>query len=219
MKKFILLIVLSGTVSSVSYGQIVKGSLLFGGDFSGYSEKQLSNGIRSDLSGFQLTPLFGKAIKDNLFLGGFLNLGLANRDGNSGTIVMKNNIYGAGFFLRKYSEISNKFYGFFQGNLGINYIKQTGSSNVNSSNESKRTSFGVSLSPGLSYKISKKLHLESSLRELVSLGYSTQTNFSNVSGAMNSSKFNRVYFSSSLNSFSSNLSLGFRLLIEKRVVH
>ena len=69
------------------------------------------------------------------------------------------------------------------------------------------------------YKISKKLHLESSLRELVSLGYSTQTNFSNVSGAMNSSKFNRVYFSSSLNSFSSNLSLGFRLLIEKRVIH
>ena len=204
------------SVTVCSLAQITKGSFLLGGDLSSFSEKQINNGIENKISGFHISPFVGKAIKDNLFFGGYFNLGLTDNDGNNGSVKIKGNNYGAGLFLRKYSVIKNNFYGFLQGNVGVNYYKEEGSFSNNSSSEFKRTLVMVALSPGLSYKISKKLHLESGLREMISLGYSTQKNFNNSSGSINTSKNNRLYFSSNINNFTSNLYFGFRLILDKK---
>jgi hypothetical protein len=212
MKKYLLTSVVLFSVLSGLFGQISKGSVLLGGDISVYSEKQVVNNSDYKVSGIYFSPLFGKAIKDNLFFGGFLSIGTSDNSGANNNTPYEDHNYGAGIFLRKYAVIYNNFYGFIQGTLGVT------SSNQEYQNSSliKRKTVGLNFSPGISYKLSKKLHLETGFREVLSLGYSNERNESLNPILTYNGKSNRFFASSSISNFGSSLYFGFRLLMSKK---
>jgi hypothetical protein len=197
-----------------SSAQISKGSLLLGGDFSAFTQTQKQNLQKNNNNGVYFSPLIGKAVKNNLIKGVYLQLGYRTNENISNQLSnkTKNSDYGAGIFIRKYSGINNNFYGFLQGNLGFSYNKNKNES-ATTLNENKQRFVGVNLSPGLSYKVSGKLHLEAGLREIASLGYSVMKSRNVVSTTSSDSKTNSFSVSTSLNNFSSNLYFGFRLLL------
>lgn len=212
MKKIPTITIFFLCYSFITSAQINKGSLLLGGDFSAYTEGQENNNLKSKISGINISPLVGKSIKQNLVLGGYFTVGFTNNDGINGIVGFDENIFSVGSFIRKYGVISKNFFGFIHSNLGFT------SDNTKFDNNGylKNKTVSLNVVPGISYKVSKKLHLESGLRDVFSMGYTSQKSKADNSGVINYSKSNTYFISSSLNNFTSNLYFGFRLLLSKK---
>jgi hypothetical protein len=194
-----------------------KGTLLLGGNFSIQNEKSEQPSSISKSTGFSVNPAIGKAIKDNLFLG--LNLGYSyahTRNYNSAQNFgdsTKSNGFNYSLFLRKYKPVINNFYIFLQSNAGGYNVSQK--SNATSQvNNSSNNSFGLtlSLSPGISYAINKKLQLEAGLNNIVGVRYTESKNKT----VNNTTKSSSINLTTSLDNFNSQLSFGFRLLLQKK---
>lgn len=191
--------------------QIKKGSVFLGGDISAATQKTETGPTTSKQSVVTISPVFGKAIKDNMVLGADLLYGHYDYESTS---EQKVDIYGAGIFLRKYKPIgSSGFYIFLQGRAGYRLQKNEVDANTPAVSVAKSHSVSLSIYPGLSYAVSKRLHLETGFNNLVSIAYSkdTQTSGNPVVSKSQSSGFS---ISSSLNNVS-NLYLGFRVLLSK----
>lgn len=218
MKKTLLSIL---TVSLFFYSanaQIKKGAVFLGGNISGSTQKTKSNDITTNKQTvINFSPVFGKAIKENLVLGVIVGYSIYDNKYPTDThIDFEADAYNAGIFLRKYKNIgSSGFYLFVHGGLGAQYMiqKQAGGPYLPSSDKLKRTSIGVSVYPGLSYAVSKKLHLETGFNNLLSLDYFHEKKQTSNPGSI--AKTNGFSISSSLNNAGSALYLGFRLLIGK----
>ncbi len=216
MKKTILLFSLSTIICSNTFAQVTKGSLLLGGDLSAYTQKQeIVSGTEYKSNGFLFSPLIGVATKNNLVQGGYLQIGFTSIENTANPGKSKTSNFGFGYFIRRYAVIKNNFYGFIQGNAGAGYYKNS-YENTGSVSEYKQTTIGVNASPGLSLKVSKKLHLETGLREVASIGYQVNKNISTNPSNSDVLKSSQIYMSSSLNNFSTNLYFGFRLLLDKK---
>jgi len=218
MKKTLLAILAVSLFVYSANAQIKKGSVFLGGDISGSTQKTKSNDvITNKQSGINILPVFGKAIKDNLVLG--INAGFGIYDNEHPTGDNTNfdaNSYNVGVFLRKYKNVGTSgFYLFVQGGLGAHYMiqKQEGGSYLPSFDELKRTSIGLSAYPGLSYAVSKKLHLETGFNNLLSMNYFHEKRQASNPGSI--TKTNGFSVASSLNNATSALYLGFRLLLGK----
>lgn len=216
MKKFYFLSAFSLLINMLSFGQITKGSVLLGGDLSIFiQEQKTASGTASKNNGFNFSPLIGVATRQDIIQGGYLQIGSSKVTNNISTAVTKNNSTGIGYFIRKYSLIKNNFSGFIQGNAGVGY--STSSFEIqNNRNKSKQTSVGINVSPGLSYKVSQKLHLESGLRNIASISYQVTKNLIDNPGVNDVLRSTQLSVSSSLNNFSSNLFFGFRLILAKK---
>jgi hypothetical protein len=216
MKKFYFLSVLSLMINMLSFGQISKGSVLLGGDFSTFiQEQKTSSGNANKNNGFSFSPLIGVATRQNIIQGGYLRIGSTKSTNNFSSAVTKTTNTGVGYFIRKYGIIKNNFSGFIQGNAGVGY--STNSFELqNSVNKSRQTSIGINVSPGLSYKISQKLHLESGLNNIANISYQVTKNLFANPGINDVLRSTQVSISSSLNNFSTNLYFGFRLLLDKK---
>ncbi len=217
MKKFTFLSILFTLIFTGSLdAQIAKGSVLLGGDLSGYIQKQeVVSGTEYKSKGIFFSPLIGIATRANIVQGGYLQIGFSNIENNTTPGKSKTSNLGVGYFIRRYAVIKNNFYGFIQGNAGVGYYennyKVTGSKS-----EYRQTTVGVNASPGLSLKISKKLHIESGLREVVSISYQVNKNVSTSATNNDILRSSQFSISSSLNNFTSNLYFGFRLLLSKK---
>lgn len=215
MKKTILLFTLSVIICSATSAQISKGALLLGGDLSAYTQKQeVVSGTEYKSNGFMFSPLIGVATKNNLVQGGYLQIGSSKIENNASPGKTKNNNLGVGYFIRKYGLIKNNFYGFIQGNAGVGFYKNSYKAPGSEGNY-KQTTGGINVSPGLSLKVSKKLHIESGLREIASISYQVNKNSSTTATSSDVLKASQFSVSSSLNNFTSNLYFGFRLLLGK----
>ena len=212
MNKIFTLIIPIFFLSFISIAQISKGSILLGGDISAYTEKQINNNVEYKVSGVYFSPTVGKAIKDNLILGSFFSVAASDNDGVNLTVNSKEHIYGLGIFLRKYGAVSKNFYVFLQGSANGEYAKYE----FGSDSYLKRKDLSMDVSPGVSYRISKKLHLESGFRDIFSIGYTNQKTKGISSGNLVESNSNRYYISSSISNFNSVFYFGFRLLIDKK---
>lgn len=201
---------------SAIFSQVSKGSLLFGGDLSFFiQEQKILSGTSGKNSGFNFSPLIGIATRNNIIHGGYLQIGYSKSSNIVSSTETKANNTGVGYFIRKYSIIKNNFSGFLQGNAGVGYITNNFEFQT-TTNKSKQTTIGINISPGISYKVSQKLHLETGLRNIASISYQVTKNlFANpgVNDVLRSTQFS---VSSSLNNFSTNLFLGFRLLIDRK---
>jgi len=214
MRKLFTLIIIILTFVSLQ-AQIKKGSIFLGGDLGGATQKiKSADTTYGSQNVFYLSPVFGKAIKDNLIVGGYLNFSFFENNYISGS-SNEYKSYGGGAFLRKYKSISNSgLFVFVQGNLGYSFDQsKTGGQVPWPSDDTRRNTFYVSAYPGLSYKLSRKLHLETGFNNLIRVAY---THEKRVIGSPTNSIFksNGIILNSSLNNFSS-LYLGFRLLIGK----
>jgi hypothetical protein len=216
MRKIILAIITASLFVNSANAQIKKGSIFLGGDIGGSAQKTKEGDITTNKqNGINISPVFGKAIKDNLILGVNTGIGIANNDNPVNNWEYNTNSYNAGVFVRKYKNLATSgFYLFVQGGLGVSYYhqKQEGPSPLNF-DETKRVTVGINAYPGISYAVSKKLHLETGFNNLLSLNYFTDKR--EVGSPATKYKTNGFGISSSLNNATSSLYLGFRLLIGK----
>lgn len=220
MKKVLLFAFTAIAISTVTYGQIEKGTVLLGGNLNfGTSKSEnstLSSHYKNETSSYGFTPSVGFTIKPNTIVG--LQLGYAHSkntsEPNSGT--QEHNDYSAEIFLRRYLTLGKGFYVFAQPGVFFNrniYEYITNSSNQ----ENKGWNVGVSLYPGISYAVSKRFHLEAGLGNFANLSYSkSQSESKDISSnQMATSKSSGFSFSSSL-SDNSSISIGFRFFIPKK---
>ncbi len=219
MKKFTFLFFTGSFIFTLTVNaQIKKGSLFLGGDIGGSTQTTKRNGTKvSSQDGLTISPVFGKAIKENLILGGDIGFNLYENNNNPSSTTFsgqKNNSYGAGIFLRKYKPIGkSNFSMFLQGRFGINYNSIEYSNPSSNFDKTKRYTVGVSVYPGISYTVSKRLQLETGFNNLLGLNYFTEKR--EVSNTFPyTEKTNGISINSSLNNISS-LYLGFRVLINK----
>ncbi len=217
MKKILLAVLAALLFIYSANAQIKKGSVFLGGDVGASAQKTKSGDVTTNKqNGINISPVFGKAIKENLVLGMSAGFGIYNNKYPAGSYSnLETDFYNAGVFLRKYKNIgASGFYLFVQGGINGGYMKQKQEGPFAPDlNELKRISVSINAYPGLSYGISRKLHLETGFNNLLSLGYFHDKAESRTTGHF--SKTNGFNISSSLNNASSSLYLGFRLLIGK----
>jgi hypothetical protein len=201
--------------SSVN-AQIKKGSIFLGGDLSGYTQKsKAETGVDYKTTGFNVSPVLGKFIKDNLVIGGNLGFSLSDMKNDLG-IDNKIRGYQVGVFIRKYKNIGvGGFYIFGQAGLNAGYVIQESDAPVNGYDDAlKRTSVSINANPGISFAVNKRFHLETGFSNLISLSYFNEKrddNSPNITGYTS----NGFSLSTSLSNATSSLYVGFRVLLSK----
>ena len=106
MRRILFLFLSLCAIAIDSKAQIKKGSTFLGGDINTTTDKMESVFIQDTYvgktTGFAITPVFGKAIKDNLILGGSITATFyKNDDGFASSLYdTKSNGIGMGAFLR-----------------------------------------------------------------------------------------------------------------------
>lgn len=224
MKKVLFFTLIAFGVSSISNAQISKGSILLGGGLNVSkikSENSTPPSPETNQTNFTVNPAIGIAIKENLVFGALLSYGNSENTYGSPSQAQENDYssYGGGFFLRKYLVLGKGFYAFGQGDLSYSHQKQTNNySYPNSPNFSNTTekgwNIGLNLSPGISYAINKKFHLEAGFSNLFGFNLSK----SKINSVSNSSQYSQEKNGFGFNSSASNLSgynIGFRFLFAK----
>ncbi|MEJ7911985.1 MAG: outer membrane beta-barrel protein [Chitinophagaceae bacterium] len=173
----VLLLCLLGSFSVSA--QIKKGTVLLGGSISGstsksYFDRQGLTPERTTSSGFSVGPSIGFAFGENAVAG----LGISyhrskNNQGNTSQISTAADGYGINLFSRHYLPLSNKFYLFGEGQVFYfaNHSTQKQNPDGKLLNDVKNNFVGVGVSPGLTYAVNKKIHLEAQLNNILSLQY------------------------------------------------
>lgn len=214
-----LLIAFTCLAGITSQAQVEKGRTLLGGTIAynqstNYSDgNYLSPGKQRSVI---ISPSFGKAIKTNFVLGVEASFSSGNQTYGAATdaIKTKSHSYGGAIFLRQYVPLLKNFYFYAQGMMGgsKNEAKQTHNNRVN--NRTEGWGVSASLSPGLTYAITKKLYVESGLNGFALLAYShSKLLYTDATtGGVSVSKGNNFNFSTSLGS-SGGFTIGFRVLL------
>lgn len=214
MRKILLLAIPFCFIGILSKAQVTKGSVLLGGDIGFTSNKveieNASISYTNKMSSFTATPVFGKAIKDNLVVGIFAGATRSKSDQvNYGYDKSKG--YNGGLFIRKYRSIgTSKFYLFLQGSAGGYYTESESYSRGSNNYSSLKTMrYNLNVYPGLSFAVSKKFHLETGFSNLLYAEYSHENRYDG------SQRINDAFaLGTSLNNLS-NFYLGFRILLGK----
>jgi hypothetical protein len=220
MKKILLFTIISISLHSIAKSQISKGSVLLGGGVnisnSRYENANTPLQNKTHENHTTINPVVGIAVKENLILGVSLGYGRSENTTNSDPTnpsIDRYTSYSGGIFLRKYLLLGKNFYLFGQGDLGYTDYNQKSSSLSNSFNQNGwRTALGFS--PGISYALNKRFHLETSFSNLLNLSYEKYR--SDVySGSNQSGRIRRSFGFNSNSSPFSNLNIGFRFLFAK----
>lgn len=215
MKKYLLLLSIAFLCMFTTHAQIKKGATFIGGSISGNTQKtEQTDGTIYKSNGINISPVFGKAIKENLILGGRAWVLSQNNDDNY-IRDRKFRAYGAGVFLRKYKPLGTSGFSIFaEATFGFTFQKTEMESDITipTNDLTKRYSVGVSAYPGISYAVSKRLQLETGFNSnFFSLSYFKEDRFLDHSSDR-FSKTNGIDFYSSAEYFTS-LYLGFRVLL------
>lgn len=224
--KLIALAIAGCLISAWSHAQIRKGSLLFGGSigYSSYDQTDLDDLYnKTDRKGSELllSPSFAMAVAGNFFAGvdltwekGKNKITYPNgikREANTKTI-------GGGIFVRKYWSVVNKLYIFGQGRVGYESINDdlTSGDIANPVGYVKGHNIEASVYPGLSFALSKKVHLESMFWNLINFKYTKANEYSKIQGNPETKlrSYNDLDVSSSFSN-SSYFTLGVKVLLSK----
>jgi hypothetical protein len=209
MEKFTLLAIAIFLFASITKAQITKGSTFVGGQISVSKSKSKGGISAQETSSFSFSPAIGTAIKQNLIAGIDLSYGHWEYE-PAFSPVQKSNNYGGGFFLRRYVPISNRFLFFAQGRAGYGHSKtESNSGTYQSSTESNGAS--LSFYPGVSFALSKVLHIEAGFNNMAVLGYSHATSKQTGSPDQSSNSFT---FSTGV--ASTDFSFALRFIIPKK---
>lgn len=221
MKKRLLVVITIISLTATAQAQIKKGSLLLGGDFGFTTQKTESINNSATIgkyNTFYLSPTVGVAVRNNLVVGGSLSYATQTDKRESINYSNEYHGYGAGVFVRKYKPLGTSgFYVFGQGGLYFNYI----TTEINESQlfsvvrKTKITGTALQVTPGISYAVSNRFHLETGFNQLLSLMYVQQKNTEESSGTVTGDKSSGISLYTSLNNVQSTFYLGFRLLLAK----
>lgn len=217
MKIYLLTICLF--ISSLVHAQINKGAIFIGGDLGIYGSNTSSenpNEYASKSNQYYFYPSVGKAVKDNIVVGGNLLLSFTNSTQQPYNNKSKTNRIGAGIFIRKYLPIGKSFYLF--GNAALNGQSIYNNYSTPQIPTRKETGYaiGATLIPGVSYQLNNCLFLEVALSNLITLGYQQlNAQDENAGGGIYKSSSKSFNFSSSLGS-GVPLQVGLRWMIPRK---
>lgn len=179
MKKTILSIMIAGAtlLATNANAQLQKGTLMVGGDLA-----NLNIGLRKDYTdiSFSLSPKLGYFIKDNIAVGGYVDLGFEHE---SVSKIYTNTInYGIGAFGRYYVSdpraILLKHTRFFaEANVGISGYN----SKPEGGSSSTTNGLGLGIGPGVAYFITPNIGLEALLKYDLGVGFGNSTTSHNFS--------------------------------------
>lgn len=205
-RKLLLCFVLVLLVATV-HAQIKKGTVLLGGQI-GFAAQKYSPSTANGNS-FFVSPVFGKAVKDNLVAGVSASYSQRHYDYNPGSYDFHS--YGLGFFLRQYKELGKGFYLFGEAGAGGNYYKdkQVLPSPSTTDVTNHVTSIRLSLYPGVAYAATRRLHIEAGFSNLALFEYSHTRQEVPANADQTGSSFS---FTSSLSS-NAGFTFGFRVLL------
>lgn len=214
MRNFTLLTLAMCFIALTSNAQINKGTVLLGGNLgaSTNTTSATNNNSESSQKGFYVSPSIGFVTKDNTVWGLQLSYSHGKSDNNTNADVYTNDGYGGSVFYRRYLTLGKNFYLFGQADAGYNYSKGKQVYATGSSRTSRTDGVYLNAYPGITYVVRKNFHLEASINNLVSLGYSyaTITDVNNGSA----SSYKQKGFALSSNASSNNpLSIGFRFAL------
>ena len=216
-KTFSLLLAIS-CISFISYGQIKKGSILIGGQVSYYNSKIAHSTNQRDqkYSSAAFNISVGEAFKENSVFGLSVTYNPSSYDYTANSITYstsKLKFYSIGGYYRLYKKLAKDLYFFSE--LGASYIfsKQTDTDTLGIKLSRVNSSGGqLSFTPGISYKIFKRVNLEITIPNIAYAQYSVSKN--ETFNPSQSSKEGRFYLNTSLNSSPLDyLGVGFRIIL------
>ena len=218
MTKLIALSFLIICLSSITYGQIKKGSILLGGEVFYYDSKIASSTNQRDQKNSSATfnISVGKAFKGNSLYGLNLSYSPSAYDyANNGSTYenRKLKFYSIGGYYRLYKSLAKDFYFFSE--LGAAYIfsHQIDTDTLGIKQGTVNQTGGqLNLTPGISYKIFKRVNLEITIPNIVYVQYSVSK--TETTTPSQHSTENRFSANSNLNSSPLNyLGIGFRIIL------
>ena len=185
--------------------QINEGRYLLGGSVS-YGNAKNQQSIGSKTESFYSNIQFGKVVKDNSVVGIIASYSFSNFNYSAN----KTNQFSGGVFYRKYKSFAKNFYLFGEADALYNHSQSTQGIFQTGNDATRNISNGGSLSftPGISYSVCKRMQIELSMPNIVSISYAG-TKYETTSSATNSvTTLNGNNFSGSVN-FNSNFLYGF----------
>lgn len=219
MKKALHLALVLAVFATTASAQITKGKTLLGGTLV-YNRASIgfmpNNTIPNKQRFVTLSPSIGKVVKENLMVGIEADYSESRQNYQSETtrIDLNNSGYGGGVFVRRYVPLVKNFY--FFGQADAKFSKSESSQTSNNQLDTKLESWVVSasLSPGLSYAVTKTFYMEAGFNSLAQLGYShSKAQFKDpATGVVSTANGDGFVVSTSLGT-NSGFAIGFRLLL------
>lgn len=163
---YLTLVLTAMLFSATTYAQTEKGNMMVGANLGNIGGTFQNGGSKFNLN---LTPKLGWFIKDDIAIGGEVNLGLST--GNDQTDF----IYGIGAFGRyfikdKSIEVSKRARWFLEASAGFNGV------NTKAGDQSTNTNgLGLGFGPGLAYFITPNVGLEALLKYDLTVGFGSST--------------------------------------------
>lgn len=219
MKKTLLFVCTFISFATISQAQITKGSILLGGSIGLNKGKIQAENSESKSRYLNFNPTVGIAVKENWVMGitaGFSDTKVEPIENYQNERDVES--YSGGVFVRRYAALGKKFYLYGNGSITYNQVNhaESNSSHYQFSYYSKGVT--LSVAPGIAYAINKRFHLEMSLNDLLTVGYtkSFTKNVSQSGGFISSDiKEGKSFgFGTNFNT-SSPFYIGFRFLLGK----
>jgi len=193
MKYFIAAIFFA--VSIQSFGQFNKGDKVLGGTLSfttGTNENTQYGTLTSNSASLAISPNFGVLINSNLEIGGQLGYSSTHDEwsATNASSDRKSNYLTAGFYMRRYFVISDKFLFSLSGNITYSEGKDktiVTNQNVIEEDETKGQNFGFSFGPSFIFFPSPNWGLQASIGNL------SYTTFKNKTTDATSDQFHINY--------------------------
>lgn len=142
---------------------------------------RLSGGTNDDNSKkptkfeLNIAPTAGKFISDKTAIGVSLNFGTSSENNNQDIeVVNKITAFGISPFIRYYAVNFNKFSIFGQGNVGLSFAHHNQKVEGDLQEGPKSSQIALGIVPGLSYELSDKISLETTI-DLFNFGFSHTT--------------------------------------------
>jgi len=175
-QKIVLSLVFVCAFMITTQAQVSKGAVWVGGSI-GYNESKTKIDTPiTKVSNVTINPGIGIVVKDNLVVGISLLYRQTKTNNYNSHGDEKDDTYGIGLFVRRYIPVISRLYVF--GEAGVNYNSfkshstQTYYPNTITKTTSKGWLGGVNVTPGISFAVTKKFHLETSLSNLLGVAYS-----------------------------------------------
>lgn len=205
-------------ISNLTIAQIKKGSTLLGGQLNYFHEKNKIDDYLEKTESGAIGLSVGRAYKENAIVGfsiSFFPVKMSNTINFSDTINSTFKQLGVGVYFREYKKIAKDFYFFGQAEGSFLTANQTQEFTIAAGNiKSTRNQISITVTPGISYRIFRKLYTEISIPNIMGIQYAVTRSNSQVP-QLKSYRSNQFGVYSNLNSNTALgfLGVGFRLIL------
>lgn len=217
MKKLILLAAFSFFILVAVKAQFETGQKILSGGISlsnnNIESTDPSTTPSQSFFNFGINGSFGKFVKPNHAVGFGIYYSNSTQTGTINYFNQNQNIISINYFSSYYKSFAKNLYGWLTWYASGNYTFASGANYIQKAQD---FGIGASIVPDITYKISKRVLLNASLNNLLSLSYShNETNY--VSSTNPTLTQNSFGFSSSLSTTNiGNIGLGFSVLLNKK---